>query len=419
MELLKVDTIAEAREKVLALAHPLFSRLESIPLACALNRILAQDVFAQNDVPGFTRSTVDGYAVIAADTAGAGESIPVILEYRGAVEMGVSAFDGVPLGVKHGQCAYVPTGGMLPDGANAVVMVEQSERFGDRGVGIYDAIAPGENVICAGDDIKAHTTLLTAGTRLRAQELGALAAIGVTEVPVFSAPKMAIISTGDEIIDPEQTPQPGQVRDINTTAIRAQAQACGYQVFETLVLPDEEEELRQQVAVLMRSNDVVVISGGSSQGEKDATARIIGTVADRGILTHGLAVKPGKPTITGFDELSQTLLIGLPGHPLSAMMVFEVLLAWLLVEATGATHPLTVSATLARNLATASGKDALQLVSLTQGGEHGGQLKAIPIHTKSGLITKLVEADGYLWIDRNIEGLRAGEVVAVHRFTMG
>ncbi|MCL1847873.1 MAG: molybdopterin-binding protein [Coriobacteriia bacterium] len=420
MELLKVDTIAQAREKIRALAGPLFTRTVTVPLTEAAGLILAADIQATEDLPGFTRSTVDGYAVIAADTAGAGESIPVVLALQGAVEMGKPAAAGVPGGISAGQCAYIPTGGMLPAGADSVVMVEQSEGFGDQNVGIYGAVAPGENVIHAGDDAKAGAVLLKVGTRLRAQELGALAGAGFVRVPVFSSPLMAIISTGDEIIDPSATLQPGQVRDINTTALRAQAKACGYQVTRALVLPDVEERLSQRVAALMQSNDVVVLSGGSSQGEKDATARIIAGLADNGVLTHGLAVKPGKPTITGFDAASQTLLIGLPGHPLSAMMVFEVLLAWLLVEATGARHPLAVPATLAFNLATAAGKDTLQLVALSQGGAGDTipTLIATPIHAKSGLITKLTEADGYLWIDRNTEGLRAGDTVAVHPFTM-
>jgi molybdopterin molybdotransferase len=480
MELLKVDTIAEARAKLLPLARPLFTRLEQVALGEAQGRVLAHDLVSADDVPGFTRSTVDGYAVIAADTAGAGESIPVVLTLVGSVEMGKSAAAGVGTGgIGHGQCASIPTGGMLPRGADAAVMVEHSERFGATGIGIYSAVASGENIIHAGDDLQAKARILAAGTRLRAQELGVLAAAGVTEVPVFRAPTLALISTGDELVDPRKTPLPGQVRDVNTTALAAQARACGYHVSGTHVLPDVEATLAATVAKLAQTNDLVVISGGSSQGEKDATARVIDTVASAhaapahatpahaapahiaptigGVLTHGLAVKPGKPTITGFDETTQTLLIGLPGHPLSAMMVFEVLLAWLLVEATGAPHPLTVPAQLAHNLATAAGKDTLQLVALTQGAPsdgqghcghtpsaghakeqdgqqdgrqereqqeqnrpyvHGSHFVATPIHTKSGLITKLVEADGYLWIDRNTEGVRAGDTVAVHRFTL-
>jgi molybdopterin molybdotransferase len=228
---------------------------------------------------------------------------------------------------------------------------------------------------------------------------------------------MAIISTGDEVVDPAQTPRPGQVRDINSFALCAQAQACGFAAAQTRVLADDEELLAAEIAALMQACDVVVVSGGSSQGEKDATARVIERVASEGVLTHGLAVKPGKPTITGFDVQTQTLLVGLPGHPLSAMMVFEVLLAWLLREARGAAHPLLTPATLAHNLATAGGKDTLQLVALTQGSEDGA-LIATPIHSKSGLITKLTQASGYLWIDRNTEGLQTNTPVAVHRFTM-
>jgi molybdopterin molybdotransferase len=417
MELLRVDTISEAREKILPLATPLLTRSESIPLAQARGRILARPVLATDNVPGFTRSTVDGYAVVSADTAGAGESIPVVLSVAGTIEMGEAASVGVPQGIGRGQCASVPTGGMLPKGADSVVMLEYTEGFGQQQqqLGIYRAVAPGENVIHAGDDMTTGTTVLPAGTRLCAPEIGACSAVGATEVTVFSAAPMALISTGDELVAPSTQPQAGQVRDINSAALRAQAQAAGYQVTETSVLPDVEDELCRAVQDLMQRCAFVVLSGGSSQGAKDSTARVIDRVADAGVLIHGLAVKPGKPTVIGFDKASQTLLVGLPGHPLSAMMVFEVLLSWLSAEATKVKHPLPLPAKLTRDLATAAGRDTLQLVSLAW---IDGELRASPLHTRSGLVSGLVAADGYLWIDRNTEGLRAGTQVAVNRLTV-
>ena len=384
---------------------PLLS--ESVPLSCALTRTLAQDVTAEEDIPAFTRSTVDGYAVRAADTAGAGESIPAFLALIGKVEMG----EDTPLALAAGQCAYVPTGGMLPRDADAVAMVEHCEPFAPDSVAVYDAVSPGRNVIQRGDDAGQGDIVLRQGTRVRAQEIGVLAAAGVVQVPVYVPLRMAILSTGDEIVPPEQTPLMGQVRDVNTAALAAQAQAAGYRVTSAQVLRDVESSIDDAVRSAMAENDIVVLSGGSSQGEKDATARIIGRAASRGVLTHGLAVKPGKPTIVGYDDPSRTLLIGLPGHPVSAMMVFEMLLSWLWRRLTGDTRTFLVEAVLEHNVPGSPGKETLQLVTLR---EDGGRYLAVPVRGQSGLITRLSMADGYVRIGHNHEGLTKGQSVRVH-----
>lgn len=419
MELLSVDTVPEARTKLFEFVQPVFVRAQTVSSPRALDRILASNMVAAVDVPAFTRSTVDGYAVRAADTAGAGESIPAVLSLAGEVEMGADAasFPGLDAGIQAGECAVVPTGAMLPKGADAVVMVEQTEQFGAHQVGIHTAVAVGTNVVQPGDDIAGGTLVCTAGTRLNAAEIGVAAALGLEELSVYAKPQLFIISTGDELVDPGEEPLLGQVRDINTWALRAQAEHAGFAVCGLQTVVDNEDELTACVEQAMQKADVVVISGGSSQGTKDATAHVIDTLASTGVLTHGLALKPGKPTITGFDERTQTLLVGLPGHPLSAMMVFEVFLAWLLREVQGTSHPLPVPATLTQNIPTAAGKDTLQLVSLLPAGEGGtyeGQLLATPVHTKSGLVSKLASAEGYIWIDRNTEGLRASSAVLVH-----
>lgn len=425
MDLLSVDTVDEARTKLLQLAAPALRRSELVPTPKALGRVLAADLVAGVDIPAFTRSTVDGYAVRAADTAGAGESIPSILALAGAVEMGADAasFRGLSQGIAAGECAYVPTGGMLPAGADAMVMVEHTEFFGSARVGIYTPVALGENVVKPGDDIAAGTLACKEGTLLGAAELGVAAALGATQLTVYERPRIFIISTGDEIIAPEAAPARGQVRDINSWALAAQAELAGFDVVGSEVVIDEETLLAESVDRAMQRADVVVVSGGSSQGEKDATAKIIGAAASSGVLTHGLALKPGKPTISGYDEPSQTILIGLPGHPLSAMMVFEVLVSWLVREARKVPPPLPVPAVLSQNIPVAAGKDTLQLVRLSEmfdtgelpvGDSRACTLVATPVYTKSGLISKLSEASGYIWIDRNVEGLVAGAPVAVH-----
>lgn len=395
---------------MLAAAKGLPLTAEAVPLPRALARTLAKDVVAEEDIPAFTRSTVDGYAVRAADTAGAGESIPAFLALAGRVEMG----EETPLELAAGACAYVPTGAMLPQGADAVVMVEHCEPFGPDSVAIYEPVSPGRNVIQRGDDARRGEAVLRAGTRIRAQEIGVLAANGITQVPIYAPLRMAIFSTGDELVPPEKPPQTGQVRDVNTAALAAQAQAAGYRVTTTQVLRDEESFIEGAVRSAMAENDIVMLSGGSSQGEKDATARIIGRVASRGVLTHGLALKPGKPTIVGYDDPSRTLFIGLPGHPVSAMMVFEGLLSWLWRQLTvpaESARDFLIEATLERNVPSSPGKETLQLVALR---EDGGRYLAVPVHGQSGLITRLSMADGYIRIGHNQEGLTKGQPVRVH-----
>jgi len=411
MELLVVDTVDQAREKLIreiALWEP---RTCFLPFDEAVGRVLACDAACKESIPAFDRSTVDGYAVVAQDTAGAGESMPVILTLAGSVEMGVPCLASI----QPGQCVLVPTGGMLPEGADAMVMVEHTEPFAS-GVAIYDAVASGENVTKAGDDAQAGDVLLTRGVRLHAAEIGVLAAAGIMEVEVFEPLRMTIISTGDELIEPGVQPELGQVRDINTSALAAQAQAAGFEVVATHVCIDEEFLLEQCVANAMNDSDFVVVSGGSSQGEKDATARIIDRLASEGVLTHGLAIKPGKPTIIGADIPSRTILVGLPGHPVSAMMVFEMLLAWLAREFTGSAHPLPVPVVLTHNVPASPGKETLQLVKLVADDEQTS-VHATPVWAKSGLITRLAAADAFIRIEHDREGLRAGETVFAHRLT--
>ncbi|MBQ6535804.1 MAG: molybdopterin molybdotransferase MoeA, partial [Firmicutes bacterium] len=346
MELLQVDTVSDAITKIKESSRGVLPRVTVKPLSEALGATLAEAAAAPEDVPGFDRSTVDGYAVLADDTAGAGESLPCFLKIVGEVEMGKPA----PCSIRHGECAYVPTGGMLPPGADAVVMVEYCDRFGDS-VAVADAVSPGRNVIWRGEDIKAGQNVLNAGCVLRPSDIGVLAAIGKEQVKVWESPKIAVFSTGDEIVPPgREKLETGQVRDINSNAVAAMAAQAGFRVTATGIIPDVEERLRDTLRQAMDENDVVVVSGGSSQGVKDMTERVIGSISSPGILSHGLAVKPGKPTIIGWDDASATLFIGLPGHPVSAMIVFDsVLLDWWR-QATGQTVRRPMVAKLDRNV---------------------------------------------------------------------
>jgi molybdopterin molybdotransferase len=417
MKLLTVDTIDEAREKLLRYAKCWPLKNETLHLdeldnaePCAAGRVLAEDVYASCDIPGFRRSTVDGYAVLAADTAGAGEAIPVFLKLAGSVSMGKPA----DFAIRPGECAYVPTGGMLPAGADAVVMVEYTETMPVcETIAVYEAAAPGAGIAEAWEDMRKGGLLLRKGTVMRFQEAGALAAAGVTQFKVFAPLSLALISTGDELIPPKQEPRPGEIRDINSYALRALALKRGYRVVSAQTLPDEEGRLEAAISEAMASCDVVAISGGSSQGKKDLTAAMIDKAARPGVFTHGLAVKPGKPTILGWDEESKTMLAGLPGHPVSAMIVFELLFGYLLDRLFERPAPFPVPARLSCNVPGTPGRSVCQPVILHL---EDGAYSAEPVFGKSGMITTLIWADGYIIIDLNKEGLRKGEPVLVHLF---
>ena len=409
MEFLQVDTVEGAREKLLESAKSWLVGSELAPLGEALDRVSADDVCTREDIPSFRRSTVDGYAVASGDTAAAGESIPVFLTLACSIEMGKSA----TVAVSRGTCVEIPTGGMIPEGADAVVMVEYSEAFGAKGVALYRSAANGENVVQIGEDAKAGEVLLPRGKRILPQDVGALAAAGATSVKVFQQPRMTILSTGDELVSPAQDPAPGQIRDINTYALTALAQKSGYQVVGKAVLPDVESVIEQAVREAMLTSDVVAISGGSSQGEKDKTREIIDRVSSPGVYTHGMAVKPGKPTILGYDSASGTLLAGLPGHPVSAMMVFELLFGWLYREITGSRLTPAIPAKVVYNVPTSPGRLTCWPAVLTWTDE--GPIVE-PVFGKSGLITTLTSANGYFIVDRDTEGIQAGQTVMVQPF---
>jgi molybdopterin molybdotransferase len=311
--------------------------------------------------------------------------------------------------INHGECAYVPTGGMLPAGADAVVMVEYAEAVGED-IAVYEASAQGMGMVEIGEDLRNGELLLRRGTLIRPQEAGALAAAGICAFQAFTPLSLSIISTGDELVLPEHFPSLGEVRDINTTALKTLAFKYGYNVISARVLPDDEARIEAAIKEAFTS-DVVIISGGSSQGNKDITADVINKVARPGVFTHGLAVKPGKPTILGWDEDSKTLLSGLPGHPVSAMMIFEVILGNLIDTLFNKTPPFPVPARVSCNVPGSPGKTVLQPVILHV-NEEG--YRAEPVFGKAGMITTLTRADGYIIIDLNKEGLRKGEPVMVH-----
>lgn len=405
MKFLKISTLEEARQKLFEQMSSYILSSESVALEFSLNRVLAEDLSATENIPDFRRSTVDGYALISKDTQGAGESIPSFLSLLGSVEMGKPA----NFTVTSGTTCEVPTGAMLPAGADAVVMLEYCESLGDD-IAVYKSVAYGENTIDIGDDVKKSALLPVKNKFLQPKDLGVLAAAGYFTVKVYTRPKISIISTGDELVSPGKPLEPGKIRDINSFSLAAAAQESGFSVADTNVLPDDEEILTKSILQAMETSQIVVISGGSSAGKKDLTAKIIENVASEGIHTRGLAIKPGKPTILGYDVPTQTVLAGLPGHPISAMVVFELLLGQVYRELLGAAPKMPIPGRLSRNVPASPGKLTFYPCKLTWENDN---YSVTPVLYKSGLITGISQADGYFLIEKDREGLNVGERVLV------
>jgi len=394
---LNVVQVSEAIAVVRTIAVPCGQEL--VPLHEALHRVLAADVRADADIPGFTRSVVDGFAVRAADTTGAGESVPAILTMLGRIVMGSSA----DLSIRAGSCFYIPTGGILPDGADAAVMIENTERAGDE-VLVKRAVAHGENILLYNEDFSKGDVVLSRGRRLSAQDIGVLAAAGCTDVPVTRLPRIGIISTGNELVPPGTRPGPGQVRDVNTSVVASAVRDLGCSPVPYGIVRDDRETLRKAIATAAGECDAVLISGGSSKDDRDMVAAII---AENGeVLVHGIAIAPGKPTIIG--RYGSVPVIGLPGHPASAFIVLIAVVRHLILCMTGdmGSSLRTVQATLSQNVPSQRGREDYVRVAVSGG-------IAAPLFGKSGLLNTLVRSTGVIRIPAASEGLETGTQVEV------
>ena len=407
MDLLRVDTIDAARRKLEDHCGSIMPRTETVSLYGSIDRVLAQNIISNENIPPYRRSIMDGYAVRSRDLGAAGDMVPTFLKITGEVLLGTDSSDLV---LEPGHCIYVPTGGFVPDGADAVVMVEYCEPFGSGMLAVSKSASAGENIVQVGEDAAKGDLLLPKGRRLRPQDIGVLAAAGVTEVPVFVPWRVTVISTGDELVSPEEMPGPGQIRDINSYTIAARSAAEGLNVVKTVSLRDDETVIAAVLEEAKAESDVIVMSGGSSQGKKDMTAELIEKAADCGVLTHGIAAKPGKPTITGFDKNSGTLFIGLPGHPAAAIIVFEQLLIRLWRSMTAQSPEITIKAVVKTNIPSAPGRRTFQLVTL----KDGDVPEAVPVFARSGMISPVSLADGFFEMEENREGVKDGDIVEVH-----
>lgn len=382
---------------------------ETVATSAAHGRVTAAEVLSPEDLPPFARSTVDGYAVLARDTFGASEGIPVYLELSGEIHMGQEARDPIAAG----HAVKIATGGMLPPGADAVVMEEYTNPLDEETVEVTRACSPWDGVVRPGEDVRRGDLILKPGSQLRPQEIGALSALGITKVEVRRQPVVALIATGDELVDPEQAPAPGQIRNLNQYSIGAMIEACGGLPDQRGIVRDDYDTIHGVVLDCLQRADLVLISGGSSIGRKDYTVEIIESLGKPGLLVHGISLSPGKPTIVA--RIGSKPVIGLPGHPVSAMIIFEVFCSPLIRHLAGL--PLregrwrrTQRARLARNVASAPGREDYIRVALEKSDD---VWTARPVLGKSSMISTMVKADGYVRIDLNSEGLREGQEVEV------
>ncbi|MDD4138119.1 MAG: molybdopterin molybdotransferase MoeA [Methanoregula sp.] len=375
-------------------------KTETIPVEQSAGRVLAADIAADIDIPGFDRSVVDGYAVRSADTTGAGNSSPALLQCVGRVAMGTH---DTSLHLGNSECTYIPTGGVLPDGADAAVMVEYTEEAGDT-ILVKKTVSHGENVLLRDDDFKKGECVFHAGRRLSPQDAGVLAACGCATVPVSKKPVVGIISTGNELVPAAIIPGPGQVRDANAPMLAAWLAEYGCEPKLCGIVRDEREAFETVIARALAECDVVLLSGGSSKDDRDMTA---GVIAGKGsVLVHGIAIAPGKPTIIG--QINDKPVFGLPGHPASAFVVLIAIVRPLLDKMLGLDQSLlpTMKATLAENIPSQRGREEYVRVRVEKG-------IATPLFGKSGLLNTLVKSHGLIRIPSGYEGLEKGSDVEV------
>ncbi len=380
---------------------------EVIDSADALNRVTFEAVRAPSPLPAFPRSTMDGYAVRAPDTFGASQSLPAYLTVVGEVPMGrTPTFE-----LKTSQAALIHTGGMIPPGADAVVQVEVTQTTRENEIEVLKAVAPGENVLRVGDDVAEGDMILPTGHWIRPQDLGGLSALGITRITVGRRPRIALLATGDEVVPPDSDTGPGQVRDVNSYAVSGQIERAGGIPIRCGIAPDNFDALKGAAGSALAEADALVLSAGSSVSVRDMTADVIESLGKPGMIVHGVAVKPGKPTILAVADGKS--VFGLPGNPVSAMVIADLFVTPTIYRLQGCTAPppqRNVRAKITHNLPSQAGRVDYTPARLVM---RGGEGWAEPIFGKSNQIFTLVFADGMIITPRDSNGLSAGETVEV------
>lgn len=397
---LQTIPVSEAQQIARELSGPMPEEL--VPLEESCTRVLARDIHADVDIPGFDRSVMDGYAVRSSDTTGAGEAIPAMLHFVGRAVMGGRS----DLSIDRGECVYVPTGAPLPEGADAVAMVEYCDLLGDQ-VLVKKPMANGENMVRRGEDFASGERVLSEGKRLSIQDTGALAAVGMKDVPVRKKPLVGVISTGSELVPVDTVPTGGQVRDVNSYMCRSFLDSIGCESRLYGIVRDDRESLGNALKTAMTGCDGVLISGGSSKDDRDMCADLIRENGE--VLVHGIALAPGKPTIIG--RLGRVPVLGLPGHPASALVVMTIIGKPLFRGMTGEreSERLVERAILARNVPSMKGREDYIRVFVKDGYAH-------PLFGKSGLLNTLVRSNAIIRVPAGSEGFEQGDEVEVFRW---
>lgn len=392
------------------LSADLSIRGEMVATEFALFRVLKTPISAPHALPPFARSTVDGYAVRAEDIYGANPGLPAYLSLVGEIRMGARA----DIQISPTQAALIHTGGMIPEGSNAVVMVEDTQKLGTKEIEVYKPVASGDNILQEGEDIHKGDIVFTAGLRLRSQDIGGLMALGITEIEVAERPRVGIISTGNEVIPPHEDAKPGQVRDVNSYTLSALVKRAGGEAVRYGIIKDEFEQILKTAKLAHGENDIVIITAGSSVSAHDITSEVIDALGDPGVLVHGISIKPGKPTILAVAD--GVPVIGLPGNPVSALVIAGNFLTPLIHTLLGITDPSPIpriNARLSINLNSQSGREDYVPVKVVEGTD--GTI-AEPIFGRSNLIFTLIRADGLIIIPPEVTGLPAGSDVIVELF---
>ena len=400
----------EARSLLLTHLSKPINDTEEIDVSSSLGRVIAEDITAPHPLPDFERSTVDGYAVRAGDTHGASDSLPAYLSLIGEVPMG----DAPAFELDSGECVLIHTGAMLPHGADAVVMLEYTQSMHENEIEIFRAVADGENLIRVGEDVAQGQVVQSRGSQMRPAEIGGLMALGITRVKVVKRIRVGLISTGDEVVDPRQTPRLGQVRDVNSYTLAALVEKSGGIPKLYGIVKDTFEGLQEAAAKALSECDVVIVTAGSSASTRDMTADVIRSLGEPGVLVHGINTRPGKPTILGV--CNGKAVIGLPGNPVSALVNGYLFVVPVIEQLLGVLPrpKATVSARLTVNLASQAGREDWWPVKLIANRQSPiVNYDADPIFGKSNLIFTLAAADGLLRIPPDATGLSAGEVVEV------
>jgi len=406
----KLRSLDEAKEILKQNFTPKPVGVEQVPLSLAHNRVLAEDVVAPIDVPPFSRSTVDGYAVKAMDTFGAEEDQPIALKLCGNVRVGETP----TITVEKGTAVEIVTGAPLPKGADAVVMLEYVVQK-DNTIFTHRSVSKGENVMKAGSDIYKDEVILKKGQALSAREIGVLAALGFAQVNVYKRPKVAIISTGAEIVEPGKPLSPGKIYDINAHTISAAVTECGGEPISLEIVPDETSQLKATLEKALDSADIIVTSGGVSVGPTDIVPKVLNTLGKPGVIVSGMAVKPGKPSTIAIVDGKP--VFSLPGHPTSSLLIFHILARPVILGMTGRHEetPIMVKAVASAKMFPARGRRTFVMVSLSR--DKSGGLVASPVALGlSGAITTLAKADGFVEIMERQQFINAGDEVTVHLF---